>query len=191
MLKAQSKTFDSRDREGEPCSVEYLTEPLPFSEGYKLGLELAGVMTPILGSAAGSLFGVDSIDDDVSFEAAGKELGRLPQRLLELGDWRLIGRILAKTCQIHGGKKGGYLSSDMELTKAFAGGNYGECGKVIWWVLGVNYAPFGTDAESALGGLLEKLRGLVSLDSLTALAMQGSDDEQNPSSSALSAAEGA
>ena len=190
MLKPQRKTFDSRDRSGDPCSVEYMTEPLPFSEGYKLGLELAGVMTPILGSAAGSLFGVDSVDDEVSFEAAGAELGRLPQRLLELGDWKLIGRILAKTCQIDGGKKGGYLSSDVELSKAFAGGNYAELFRVVWWVLGVNYAPFGMDGESALGGLLEKLRGLVSLDSLTAL-MATSDDEPNKNSSAPSAEEGA
>jgi hypothetical protein len=190
MLKPQRETFDSRDRNGEPCSVEYMTEPLPFSEGYKLGLELAGVMTPILGSAAGSLFGVDSVDDEVSFTEAGAELGRLPQRLLELGDWRLIGRILAKTCQIHDGKKSGYLSSDLELTKAFAGGNYGEAAKVLWWVLGVNYAPFGMDAESAWGGLLEKLRGLVSLDSLTAL-MATSDEEPSKSSSALSVAEDA
>jgi hypothetical protein len=183
VIPEETKTFEGRHGESQ-----YITVALPFKDGYKLGLELAGLMTPILGGAAGALFGVASIDDQMDFGGAVSEIGRLPQRLLELGDDRLVKRILARTYRIEDNKKRN-LREDNELTNAFAG-NYSELIAVMWWVLGVNYAPFGMGDNPALEELRSKLSKLLSVDSLNAL-IPGIEETSSESTEDPSAAESA
>lgn len=157
------------DITGRDGTVHYVTYALPFKDAYKLGLQLAGVLSPVLGGAAGSLFGVESIDDELDLGAATKALGDIPQKLLELGDDELIKRVFARTrrvVQVDGKDIPQKLYTDEGLTEAYAGGNYVEMFKALWWVLGVNYAPFGMDAPGALSALWAKLQGMLMTDSL-------------------------
>lgn len=179
---------ETKDFEGRYGTRSYITVALPFNQGYKLSLELIGLMTPVLGGAAGALFGVASIDDQADFGGAVKEIGRLPQRILALDDDDLIKRIFARTYRIVDGKKRP-LRDDNELTEAFAG-NYGEFGRVLWWVLGVNYAPFGTVDSPALDELRSKLSTWLSLDSLNAL-IPSIEETQSESTDNPGAAESA
>jgi hypothetical protein len=164
-------------------------------EGYQLGLELAGLLTPVLGSAAASLFGVESIDDQVDLNSAAKELGQLPQRLLSLDAGkpekeRLVFRLMAKTRRVADGKNGVYLNTNMALSQAYAGGNYGEFFRAVWWVLTINYAPFGTEGRGVMETLREMLQKLLGNFNLMASVSEIMPTQDENSSGADAAASG-
>ncbi len=159
-LATQESPFAETTIKGRDGPVKYYTHPLAFGEAYTLGLELAGVLTPVLGGAAAGFFGLDQdIDDDtIDLTAATAAIANIPHHLLELGGPEVIRRIFAYTTRVPEGERPQKLKHETNLTKAYTGGNFLEMFRALWWVLRVNYGPFGTAAGVDWSELSRKAR---------------------------------
>lgn len=171
--------------EGRDGPAQYCTHPLAFGEAYTLGLELAGVLTPVLGGAAAAMFGLDQDveDDTVDLTPAAAAVANIPHHLLELGGPELIKRIFAYTTRTVEGKKAQKLKLETSLTAAYTGGNFAEMFRALWWVLRINYGPFGMGDGVDWSGLSRKLRSWLS--EVSSQDSETPSSEPKPSSSLL------
>lgn len=158
--KPVENPFIEHKLKGRDGQTSYFTVKLPFGRAYRLGLQLAGVLMPVFGPAAAALFGLDGSEDEeeVNFAPALENLADIPQHLLDLGGEEFIMEIFADTVRLGPDGKKQILRTEEGLTDAYSGGNFGELFRAIWWVLRVNYGPFGMDDKSDFLALWSKLR---------------------------------
>jgi hypothetical protein len=183
---AQESPFAETTINGRDGPARYYTHPLAFGEAYTLGLELAGVLTPVLGGAAGALFGLDQDveDETIDLTPAAQAIANIPHHLLDLGGPEIIRRIFAYTTRKVEGEKPQKLKLEANLTLAYTGGNFAEMFKALWWVLRINYGPFGTAGGVDWSGLSRKLRTWLSEVSLQDSEIENSEPKPSSSSTA-------
>jgi hypothetical protein len=161
----------------------YETVPLRFDDQINLKLELAEIfsdslieLSPIVGQALAKLFGDFDFDDagliDIDWESAFKSIDwsrlpaavkQLPQGVAAHGGAELIARLFAETVvyvpQDNGKPKKLHLSDSRNRDEVWSGGiNQREFYRAFWWILQVNYSPFGTGGSGTFGELWEKLK---------------------------------
>jgi len=127
----------------------YETVPLSFARAFDLKVELVEVLSEPLGDAAGAIFGDDiSLDPEaeVDMDSVKRALVSAPRAIARHGGSKLVSKILAHTTwlKLEGDREVRLaLSNDKVLSELFAGGNWGELYKLLYYVLQVNYfGPF-------------------------------------------------
>ena len=170
-MKDRSVPRETVLTDSQGAEFTYNSAPLPFRKAMKLGLQLSQLLAPVLGEGAAVMFGGESggtgdpMDDKLDLSRVPAALERVPMQIMELGDTDLIQRIFADTVRFtprpsdpDGKPMRMEMGREDALTLAYSGGNWAEFGQAIWWVLQVNYLPFGMEGS----GGLEKLSAMLS-----------------------------
>lgn len=166
-----------QDRDGR--EHRYKTAPFRFDQGMDLKLRVMKVIAKPLGDALGDLLsgptmpeGQDEQSETADLTQAvqgldwsglGDLLEQIPGRIMDAGGAALISEILSRTVRTTpGGQNDGKdlhlkLNDDLNRSRAYAGGNYGEMYQAVWWILKVNFAPFSTGNSADFRTLWERL----------------------------------
>jgi hypothetical protein len=193
------KEIKIKDRHG--VEHRYESAPLPCKTAFRLGLELTTVLTPVFGEGAALLFGVMGegkidLDKAVDLSRIPAALVTVPQKLLDLDEWRLIKTIFSETRRFSPNKrdpKGNDhrldMAKDVSFDEAYSGGNFGEMFRAMSWILSVNYSPFGTDGGDVFRMFLQRVMAFLPITKIATSPDSTTSNDAPPTLSKIGGAE--